>query len=142
MHTIRSITVGLTLQIRPRVGSDGVITVVVDITRSDRDEASGTVVPDGTGNTVVINDIVQTTAQSILSVGQENTAIAVGAGLQNRPQGKLVPWREHFLCPSTEGHCKVSMVAEDVAQGGSEFSLSEAAIGVPIRKPPPGPWTG
>lgn len=77
-QNIEDITVGLTLQIRPRVGSDGVITVEVDITRSDRDDASGTLVPDGTGNTVIINDIVQTTAQSILSVYNGQTVIMGG----------------------------------------------------------------
>ena len=77
-QNIDDIVVGLTLLITPRVGRDGVITVNVDVTRSDRDESSGSVVPDGTGGTVLINDIVQTTAQSTFSVLDGQTVIMGG----------------------------------------------------------------
>ncbi|TWU07636.1 secretin N-terminal domain-containing protein [Stieleria varia] len=81
---IEDITIGLTLGIRPRVGADGVITVDVDVTRSDRDPASGTTVLDGNGNSFVIDDIVQTTAQSILSVYDGQTVIMGGLIQKNR----------------------------------------------------------
>lgn len=77
-QNIEDITVGLILNIRPRVGSDGTILMDVDITRSDRDEGNGTVVPDGTGGTVLIEDIVDTTAQATLSVLSGQTVIMGG----------------------------------------------------------------
>lgn len=77
-QNIEDITVGLILQLRPRVGSDGTILMEVDITRSDRDTASGTTVPDGDGGTVVIDDIVDTTAQATLSVLSGQTVIMGG----------------------------------------------------------------
>ncbi|MCA9139506.1 MAG: type II and III secretion system protein, partial [Planctomycetales bacterium] len=77
-QNIEDITVGLILNIRPRVGSDGTITMDVDITRSDRDEGNGSVVPDGAGGTVLIQDIVDTTAQATLSVMSGQTVIMGG----------------------------------------------------------------
>ncbi|QEF97229.1 Type II secretion system protein D precursor [Stieleria maiorica] len=77
-QNIEDITVGLILNIRPRVGSDGTILMDVDVTRSDRDEGNGTVVPDGTGGTVLIEDIVDTTAQATLSVMSGQTVIMGG----------------------------------------------------------------
>ena len=74
-QNIEDVTVGLTLRIRPRVGADGVITVEVDVTRSDRDQGNGTVVPDGAGGTVLIEDIIDTTAQSTLTVYNGQTVI-------------------------------------------------------------------
>ncbi|MCO8120933.1 general secretion pathway protein GspD [Stieleria sp. TO1_6] len=77
-QNIEDITVGLILRLRPRVGSDGTITMQVDITRSDRDDANGTLVPDGDGGTVLINDIIDTTAQATLSVFSGQTVIMGG----------------------------------------------------------------
>lgn len=77
-QNIEDITVGLILNIRPRVGSDGTILMEVNITRSAKDDTSGTVVPDGAGGTVLINDIVDTTAQAILSVYSGQTVIMGG----------------------------------------------------------------
>ena len=50
----------------------------LNITRSDRDDGEGTVVPDGTGGTVLIEDIVDTTAQATLSVMSGQTVIVGG----------------------------------------------------------------
>ena len=77
-QNIEDITVGLILNIRPRVGSDGTILMDVNITRSDRDEGNGSVVPDGAGGTVLIEDIVDTTAQATLSVMSGQTVIMGG----------------------------------------------------------------
>ncbi|QDV86654.1 Type II secretion system protein D precursor [Stieleria magnilauensis] len=77
-QNIEDITVGLILNIRPRVGSDGTILMEVNITRSDRDTANGTTVPDGDGGTVVIDDIVDTTAQVTLSTMSGQTVIMGG----------------------------------------------------------------
>ncbi|MEM0924410.1 MAG: type II and III secretion system protein, partial [Planctomycetota bacterium] len=75
---IEDITVGLQLLVRPRIGSDGTILVEVNITRSDRDDGTGTLVPDGTGGTVLIEDIIDTTAQATLSVYNGQTVIMGG----------------------------------------------------------------
>ncbi|MEO1616783.1 MAG: secretin N-terminal domain-containing protein, partial [Planctomycetota bacterium] len=75
---IEDITVGLQLRVRPRIGSDGTILVEVDITRSDRDNGNGTLVPDGAGGTVLIEDIIDTTAQATLSVYNGQTVIMGG----------------------------------------------------------------
>ncbi|MEM6471533.1 MAG: secretin N-terminal domain-containing protein [Planctomycetota bacterium] len=77
-QNIEDITVGLQLLVRPRIGSDGTILVEVNITRSDRDDGVGTVIPDGAGGTVLIEDIVDTTAQATLSVYNGQTVIMGG----------------------------------------------------------------
>ncbi|KAA5545588.1 general secretion pathway protein GspD [Roseiconus nitratireducens] len=78
VQNIDDITVGLILNIRPRVGADGLITVDVDITRSARDDSNGTLVPDGQGGTILINDITDTTAQSTITVFSGQTVIMGG----------------------------------------------------------------
>lgn len=75
---IEDIAVGVILNIRPRVGSDGTILMEVNVTRSDRDQGTGTLVPDGTGGTILIEDIVDTTAQATLSVYSGQTVIMGG----------------------------------------------------------------
>ena len=79
-QNIEDINVGLILNLRPRVGSDGTILLDLDLTRSARDENSGTLVPlgDGSGDTVLIDDIIDTTAQATLSVMSGQTVIVGG----------------------------------------------------------------
>jgi type II secretory pathway component GspD/PulD (secretin) len=90
---IEDITVGLILSVRPRVGSDGVITVEVDITRSDRDQGNGTVVTDGVGGTILIEDIIDTTAQATLSVYSGQTVIMGGLIQKQRVnRSRRLPW--------------------------------------------------
>ena len=77
---IEDIEVGLILRVRPRVGSDGLILVDVDATRSERDPASGTTIPtgDADGSTVTIDDITRTTAQSTIAAYSGQTVIFGG----------------------------------------------------------------
>ncbi|MGI9474042.1 MAG: secretin N-terminal domain-containing protein, partial [Rubripirellula sp.] len=74
------IEVGLIMSVRPRVGSDGLIIMDIDATRSERDENNGTVVPVGdlAGNVVVIDDIRRTTAQSVVAAYSGQTVIFGG----------------------------------------------------------------
>jgi type II secretory pathway component GspD/PulD (secretin) len=74
------IDVGLILQVRPRVGSDGLITMDVNATRSDRDPDQGTLIPTGAidGSTVLIQDIRETTAQSVLTAYSGQTVVFGG----------------------------------------------------------------
>jgi len=74
----QDIPVGIILQVRPRVGSDGLIIMNVDITRSDRDAGTGTLVPTGDGQTVLIEDILETTAQSVIAAYNGQTVIFGG----------------------------------------------------------------
>lgn len=86
VQDIEDITVGLILRIRPRVGRDGLITVEVDITRSDRDPNNGTPIVDGLGNTIIIDDIIDTTAQSTIAVYNGQTVIMGGLIQKDRQQ--------------------------------------------------------
>lgn len=72
--------VGLIMNVRPRVGADGLIIMDVDATRSARDESNGTTIPTGgvDGETVLINDIIQTTAQSVVAAYSGQTVIFGG----------------------------------------------------------------
>ncbi len=72
------IPVGLILKVRPRVGSDGLIIMNVDITRSDRDAGTGTVVPNGDGPPILIDDILETTAQSVVAAYSGQTVVFGG----------------------------------------------------------------
>ena len=72
------IRVGLILQVTPRVGPDGTIQMIVNVTRSDRDPANGTPVPTGAGGAVIIEDIVDTTAQTILRARSGQTVVIGG----------------------------------------------------------------
>ena len=74
----QDIPVGLILIVRPRVGSDGLIIMDIDITRSDRDSNNGTVVPAGDGTTVFIDDILQTTSQSVVAAYNGQTVVFGG----------------------------------------------------------------
>ncbi|WP_145419432.1 secretin N-terminal domain-containing protein [Planctomycetes bacterium K23_9] len=81
------IDVGLILQVTPRVGADGLITMNVDITRSARDTANGTFVPTGDGGTVFIDDIIDTTAQSTLTAYTGQTVVF--GGLIQKSRGNI-----------------------------------------------------
>lgn len=73
------VDVGLIMIVRPRVGSDGLIIMDIDATRSDRDPNNGTAVPTGTlGGVVVIDDILDTTAQSVVAAYSGQTVIFGG----------------------------------------------------------------
>ncbi len=69
--------VGLIMQVRPRVGADGLIIMDIDATRSDRDASNGTQVPTGDGS-VLIQDILVTTAQSTVAAYSGQTVIFGG----------------------------------------------------------------
>ena len=72
------IDVGLILRVTPRVGADGLITMNIDATRSSRDPNNGTAIVDGNGNVVVIDDILQTVAQSTLTAYSGQTVVFGG----------------------------------------------------------------
>lgn len=72
------IPVGLILIVRPRVGSDGLIIMDIDVTRSDRDSSNGTLVPAGDGSTILIDDILETTAQSVVAAYNGQTVVFGG----------------------------------------------------------------
>ncbi len=75
----QDIEVGLIMQVRPRVGADGLIVMDVDATRSDRDASQGTTIPTGAaGQTVTINDILRTTAQSTIAAYSGQTVVFGG----------------------------------------------------------------
>ncbi len=69
--------VGIIMRIQPRVGADGLIVMTIDATRSDRDDSNGTLVPTPDG-VVLINDILQTTAQSTIAAYSGQTVIFGG----------------------------------------------------------------
>jgi type II secretory pathway component GspD/PulD (secretin) len=71
--------VGLILQIRPRVGADGLIVMDIDATRSQRDPTQGTQVPvAGDLGAITIDDIIETTAQSVVAAYSGQTVIFGG----------------------------------------------------------------
>ena len=91
---IEDIQIGLIMQILPRVGRDGTIALNLDITRSDRDQGTGTLVPTGvSGETVLIEDIINTTAQVTLSIYSGQTVIVGGLIQKNRSnQSRRLPY--------------------------------------------------
>lgn len=75
---IEDIPVGVILNIRPRVGRDGLILMEVNVQRSDRDQGNGTLVTDGVGGTVLIEDIIETQVQAVISAYSGQTIIMGG----------------------------------------------------------------
>lgn len=71
------VEVGLIMNVRPRVGADGLIIMDIDATRSDRDSANGTAIPTGDG-IVIIDDILETTAQSVVAAYSGQTVVFGG----------------------------------------------------------------
>ncbi|MFG0260783.1 MAG: secretin N-terminal domain-containing protein, partial [Novipirellula sp. JB048] len=69
--------IGLIMRVRPRVGADGLIIMDIDAERSDRDASRGTPVPTGDGS-VLIQDILKTTAQSTVAAYSGQTVIFGG----------------------------------------------------------------
>ncbi|TWU39894.1 Type II secretion system protein D precursor [Novipirellula aureliae] len=87
------IEVGLIMNVRPRVGADGLIVMDIDATRSARDENSGTTIPTGDGGTVTIDDILRTTAQSTVASYSGQTVIFGGLIQKVRTnQSRRVPY--------------------------------------------------
>lgn len=73
------IEVGLILRVRPRVGADGLIVMDIDATRSERDENNGTTIGQfNNGAPIIIDDIIRTTAQSIVAAYSGQTVIFGG----------------------------------------------------------------
>lgn len=74
------IDVGLIMQVRPRVGSDGLIVMDIDATRSKVDDNSpGTPIGTGNGGTVIsVQNILKTTAQSTVAAYSGQTVIFGG----------------------------------------------------------------
>jgi type II secretory pathway component GspD/PulD (secretin) len=71
------VPVGLILRVLPRVGSDGLIVMNIDVTRSDRDNNNGTAVPTSDG-ILIIDDILETTAQSVVAAYNGQTVVFGG----------------------------------------------------------------
>jgi general secretion pathway protein D len=108
---IEDIEVGIILQIRPRVGSDGLIVMDVDASRTARDDNEGTLVPTGGigGEVVLINDILRTTSQSTIAAYSGQTVILGGLIQKSRVQVSRrvpivadVPVLGHFFKYDTE----------------------------------------
>ena len=73
------LAVGLILDVRPRVGADGLIVMEIDATRSQRDPTQGTQVPvAGDLGVITIDDIIQTTAQSVVAAYSGQTVVFGG----------------------------------------------------------------
>ena len=74
------IDVGLIMQVRPRVGSDGLIVMDIDATRSKVDDNTpGTPIGTGNGGTVIsVQNILKTTAQSTVAAYSGQTVIFGG----------------------------------------------------------------
>ena len=75
------IEVGLIMDVRPRVGADGLIVMDIDATRSEVDNSSGTQVPTGSADGpgfVTIQDIRNTTAQSTVAAYSGQTVVFGG----------------------------------------------------------------
>jgi general secretion pathway protein D len=80
------IEVGLIMNVRPRVGADGLIVMDIDATRSARDAGNGTIVPTTNGS-VLIDDILETTAQS--TVAAYNGQTVIFGGLIQKTRGNF-----------------------------------------------------
>ncbi|WP_235033470.1 secretin N-terminal domain-containing protein [Rubripirellula obstinata] len=73
------IPIGLILEVRPRVGADGLIVMDIDATRSQRDTSQGTQIPvAGDLGFITIDDILETTAQSVVAAYSGQTVIFGG----------------------------------------------------------------
>lgn len=93
------VQVGLILRVLPRVGSDGLIIMNIDATRSESDDLNGTPIPLDTGGFVVVEDIIQTTAQSVVAAYSGQTVVFGGLIQKSRdnisrriPYLADIPW--------------------------------------------------
>ena len=89
------IEVGLILRVLPRVGADGLIVMNIDATRSERDVNNGTTIPTGDPDTpfVTIDDILRTTAQSVVAAYSGQTVVFGGLIQKSRNQfSRRVPY--------------------------------------------------
>lgn len=113
------IEVGLIMQVLPRVGADGLIVMDIDATRSERDDSNGTVIPTGGvgGDTVFINDILRTTAQSTIAAYSGQTVVFGGliqkvrANFSRRvPIVADIPLLGHFFKYDQEGEQRTELL--------------------------------
>jgi general secretion pathway protein D len=89
----QDVEVGLILRVRPRVGSDGLIVLDIDATRSERDPTSGTAIPTGDGGIVQVDDIIRTTAQSVIAAYSGQTVVFGGLIQKSRQNtSRRVPY--------------------------------------------------
>lgn len=91
----QDIDVGLIMEVRPRVGSDGLIVMDIDATRSKVDENSaGTPIgTDDNDNVISVQNILKTTAQSVVAAYSGQTVIFGGLIQKSRAQrSKRVPF--------------------------------------------------
>ena len=72
------IEVGLILRVRPRVGADGLIVMNIDATRSERDPQNGTAIGQFDDGPIIVDDIIRTTAQSVVAAYSGQTVIFGG----------------------------------------------------------------
>ena len=89
------IDVGLIMEVRPRVGSDGLIIMDIDATRSKVDDNSpGTPIgTDDNGNVISVQNILKTTAQSTVAAYSGQTVIFGGLIQKIRQQrSRRVPF--------------------------------------------------
>jgi len=89
------IDVGLIMEVRPRVGSDGLIIMDIDATRSKVDDNSpGTPIgTDENDNVISVQNILKTTAQSVVAAYSGQTVIFGGLIQKTRQQrSKRVPF--------------------------------------------------
>jgi hypothetical protein len=90
----QDVNVGLIMQVTPRIGSDGLITMEIDATRSEIDENDGT--PIGTDENqvpIIVQNILTTTANSTVAAYSGQTVIFGGLIQKIRAQeSRRVPF--------------------------------------------------
>ena len=96
---IEDIPVGIILQVTPRVGSDGLILMDIDATRSSVDETQGqpigsfTTGPDAPATPIIVPAINQTTAQSTITAFDGQTVVFGGLITKRRENvSRRVPY--------------------------------------------------
>jgi hypothetical protein len=94
--SIEDIEVGLTLEVLPRVGADGLISMLILARRSEVDRTPGTGTPistDQNGNPIVVPDINETRAESTIIAYSGQTVVFGGLIQKQRTvQSRRVPY--------------------------------------------------
>ena len=94
--SIEDIEVGLTLEVLPRVGADGLISMLILARRSEIDRTPGTGTPistDQNGNPIVVPDINETRAESTIIAYSGQTVVFGGLIQKQRTvQSRRVPY--------------------------------------------------
>ena len=91
----QDVDVGLIMRVRPRVGSDGLIVMDIDATRSkvDTNSAGTPIGTDQNGDPIEVQNILKTTAQSVVAAYSGQTVIFGGLIQKSRQQrSKRVPF--------------------------------------------------